>query len=133
MRTAFRFRRIASDLFGHIYRPYADVLVYGRNNKRRLITMVVDTGADYTILPRRQAALLEIDLSRDCTPHSTYGVGGPQTTYLYEGLEVRLGSKQLKIPVGFLDTNDVPPLLGRHQFMELFKTCLDDHVVSFEV
>ncbi|MCI0528865.1 MAG: retroviral-like aspartic protease family protein, partial [Nitrospira sp.] len=132
MNVTFRLQKIASDLFGYIYRPYAEVIFYGQHGKPRRITMVVDTGADYSILPRREAALLGIDLSQDCTSHTTYGVGGPQTVYLYRDIEVQLGEKHLKIPVGFLDKNDVPPLLGRHQFMELFQTCFDQKKVSFE-
>lgn len=133
MSATFKFRKIASDLFGHIYRPYADVFFYGKNDKARLITMVVDTGADYTLLPRREAAILGIDLNQDCTSHTTYGVGGPQTVYLYKGMEVQLANQKLKIPVGFLEKNNVPPLLGRHQFMELFKTCFHQQAVSFEL
>jgi hypothetical protein len=132
MKTTFRFHRLASDVFGSIYRPYADILVYGPNRKPRTITMVVDTGADYTIFPRREAALFGIDLSRDCTIHTTYGVGGPETVYLYPKLEMVLGEARVQIPVGFLNTNEVPPLLGRHQCLERFKTCFDQHVVSFE-
>lgn len=132
MKATFKFRKIASEMFGHIYRPYADVFFYGKGGKARLITMVVDTGADYTILPRREAAILGIDLNQDCTSHTTYGVGGPQTVYLYKKMEVELGNQKLKIPVGFLEKNNVPPLLGRHQFMELFKTCFHQRLVSFD-
>lgn len=127
------FKKIASEIFGEIYRPYADIIAYGKNGKAKKITLVVDTGADYTIFPRREAALLGIDLNKDCTIHTTFGVGGARNVYLYRNLPVDLDGKQFKIPVGFLDTNEVPPLLGRHQFMELFKTCFSSHVVTFEV
>lgn len=132
MKVRFRFRKITSELFGDIYRPYADVLVIGKHGKPRMITMVVDTGADYTLFPRQEAVLLGIDVERDCVAQTTYGVGGPQTVYLYQGLEVAFGGHQLKVPAGFLNTNEVPPLLGRHGFMELFTTCFEKRVVSFE-
>jgi hypothetical protein len=47
-------------------------------------------------------------------------------------LEVTLAGRNLTVPVGFLDTNNVPPLLGRYQFMELFKACFNKRCVSFE-
>ena len=132
MKTAFRFRQISSELFGTIHRPYADVLFIGKNKKRRTISMVVDTGADYSLLPRKDASLLEIDLAKDCTLYTTYGVGGSQTVYLYRNMKVELDTLTLTIPVGFLDSNDIPPLLGRHGFLEVMKTCFENHVVYFE-
>jgi hypothetical protein len=133
MRATFTFHKIQSDIFGWIYRPYAEVIFYGKHGQPRIITMVVDTGADYTILPRREAAILGYDLSQDCVAQTTFGVGGPQTVYLLKRTEIELAETKLTIPVGFLDSNNVPPLLGRHQFIELFKTCFNNHVVSFEV
>lgn len=132
MKATFIFRKIQSDIFGWIYRSYAEVTFYGKHNRPRIITMVVDTGADYTILPRREAAILGYDLSQDCVAQTTFGVGGPQTVYLLKRTEIELVGTKITIPVGFLDSNDVPPLLGRHQFMELFKTCFSDHRVNFE-
>ena len=132
MKLSFKLQPIHTQLFGHLYRPYAEVICYGKHQRPRKITMLVDTGADYTILPRREAMILGIDIYKDCVSNITYGVGGPQTVYLYQGLQVALGDRSLKIPVGFLDNNDVPPLLGRHQFMELFTTCFDQQQVSFE-
>jgi len=131
MKTSFRFRKIYSDIFGHIYRPYADVTFVGKNLKHRIVTMVVDTGADYTVLPKREAALLGIDVNKDCFVYTTYGVGGSQTIYLYKQIHLQFNSSELTIPVGFLDSDDVPPLLGRHGFMEIFKTCFDNHMVYF--
>lgn len=131
MSTSFPFRKISSDLFGQIFRPYVDIVAYGKKGHPRTITMIVDTGADYTILPRREAAILGIDIQHDCTIHSTYGVGGSQTVYLYKDLHIEFGGKTLHIPVGFLDTNNVPPLLGRHQCIELFKICFENHEVGF--
>ena len=39
--------------------------------------MLVDTGADYTILPRREAMILGIDINKGCTSNVTYGVSLP--------------------------------------------------------
>ncbi|MBI4130655.1 retropepsin-like domain-containing protein [Candidatus Roizmanbacteria bacterium] len=132
MKTAFRFRQISSELFRVIHRPYTDVTFIGKNKKRRIVSMVVDTGADYSLLPRKDASLLGIDLAKDCTLYTTYGVGGSQTVYLYMNMKVELDTLKLTIPVGFLDSNDIPPLLGRHGFFEVMKACFENHVVYFE-
>lgn len=38
--------------------------------------MIVDTGADYTLLPRFMAEKLGINLEKDCKDFTTFGVGG---------------------------------------------------------
>lgn len=129
----FQFRRIPSDIFGVIYRPYADVLLQNKQDKSWLkVTMVVDTGADYTILPISYADYLGIDVKKDCLAQITHGIGGSETIYLYKSLSVKIGDFYRKIPVGFLNRNDIPPLMGRHQFFETFKAVFDKRVVFFE-
>lgn len=94
--------------------------------------MIVDTGADYTLLPRFMAAKLGIDLEKDCKVFTTYGVGGGERVYFLPKIKVRLGSWKRTIPVGFLERNEVPPLMGRHLFLETFETLLSsNHTVVF--
>ena len=84
--------------------------------------MIADTGADYTLLPKFLADQLGIDLNKDCQPFTSYGVGGNQKVYLFPSLRIRLGEWERRIPVGFLDKDAVPPLLGRHKALEKFNT-----------
>lgn len=95
--------------------------------------MIVDTGADYTLLPRYMAEKLGIDLEKDCRIFSTYGIGGGEKVYFIEQLKVKLGDLEKIIPVGFLDRDEVPPLMGRHHFLETFDTeFLKSHQVVFK-
>ena len=43
--------------------------------------MIVDTGADYTLLPRFLAPVLGIDLNKDCQKLKTSGVGGEERVF----------------------------------------------------
>lgn len=129
----FVFRAIPSEIFGTIWRPYADVLMRKKDQTSwRKATMVIDTGADYTILPRSYAAYLGIDLGKDCIVHNTHGIGGAETVYFHKDLLVKLGNFQRKIPVGFLERDDIPPLLGRHEFFETFRSVFEKHTITFE-
>lgn len=129
----FRFHEIRSPLFDVIYRPYALVYIGDKERKRWVpVEMVVDTGADYTILPKRYLPILGFDALKDCETQTTYGVGGPETVYLLRNARVRLGAWENEAPVGFLERDDVPALLGRHEFMELLKATFEHHVVTFE-
>ena len=132
MPLKFQHKAIPSALFGQVYRPVADVLVKHKTEDIWLsVQMVVDTGADYTIMPRSYAHPLGIDLTIDCTRHTTYGVGGSETVFLFQGLVVRLGKWERQIPLGFLDRDDVPALLGRQEFFETFKVTFEGHEVTF--
>ena len=134
MRIAqFPFRKIGKGPLGEIFRPYAEVLIFVKKKKIWLpANMVIDSGADYTLLPRRYATLLEIDLAQDCIAETTLGVGGSETVYLYRKLLVKIGNWQKEIPVGFLERDDIPALLGRLDFMEILKVIFEDRRTTFE-
>lgn len=127
----FKFRRIPSEIFNYIYRPYITAFLQKKDKTGwRKARMIVDTGADYSILPRSYAYYLGIDLTNDCIAQSTHGVGGMETVYVYKNLVLKIGDFERKIPIGFLDRDDVPPLLGRHQCLETFRIVLDKREIS---
>lgn len=134
MEIVFPFEEQKTEIFGLIRRPIAVVLFWSEKLKNWIpIKMVVDTGADYTILPSWLAEKLGIHLSRDCRKFTTYGVGGKQAVYLAKnGCKVKLGSWEKKITLGFLKDNNIPPLLGRLQFSELLKVTFANYKTKFE-
>jgi hypothetical protein len=134
MRIAqFPFTKIGKGPLGEIFRPYARVLIFAKKKKIWLpANMVVDSGADYTLLPRKYAIALGIDLAQECIAETTLGVGGSETVYLYKRLLVKMGSWQKEIPVGFLERDDIPALLGRLDFMEVLKITFEDYKTTFE-
>lgn len=132
MKLTFPFQYIATNKFGKIFRPQAGILVLNKDfgfYVHKLL--IVDSGADFTIFPRKDAYYFGIDLDKETTKGKINGVGGEETVFLYDNLEIKLGNARLKIPVGFINRNDVPALLGRQQFMELFKITFDDFKVEF--
>lgn len=127
------FTFIGKTNLGKIYRPYAIVLVFSKLRNNWLpIEMVVDTGADYTLFPKRYAEILGIDLNLDCQPETTLGVGGSETVYQHKNLPIKIGNWKKKIPAGFLERDDVPSLLGRLDCLELLKLTFTDLVSIFE-
>jgi hypothetical protein len=132
MPLEFRHKAVPSALFGVVYRPVADVLVQTKEQGNWVsVSMIVDTGADYTIMPKRYAPLLGIDVNVDCIEHSTQGIGGSETVYLCHDVTVRLGRWERCIPLGFLDRDDIPPLLGRQDFLETFRVIFEGHETIF--
>ena len=135
MALTFPFEKSNSPLFGNIYRPVAQVYFYSENKKRWYETwMIVDTGADYTLLPKYFSERLGIDLKQDCKVFNTSGIGGNEKVYLNNKTKVRLGPWERVIPVGFLNRNEIPPLLGRRQFLETFESLFSsNHKLTFSV
>lgn len=135
MDVKFAFENAGKISFGIIYRPVAKVLF--RSLKGNIWTdtwMVVDSGADFTILPRYLSEDLEVSLERDCIKDITAGVGGEQSIYLCKKrIRAKVGHHERDIPLAFFDSNEVPALLGRLGFLETFNTeFLKSHMVVFK-
>src|SRR3990167_5353217 len=82
MHVKFAYENIGKTSFGSIYRPVAKVTLHSPNVSKLVdVWMIVDTGADYSIVPRHISEKLRISIERDCFKDVTFGVGGGQTIY----------------------------------------------------
>jgi predicted aspartyl protease len=116
----FGFEQRPSSLFGSVYRPMADVDIWSEENNRwERIRMIIDTGADYTFVPRYVALLIGLNLN-DTQKLKVEGIGGAQTVYFWEKARVKIGDHQRTIPISIADSNTVPSLMGRQLFFETF-------------
>lgn len=125
MKISFPYEIKPSSIFGTIKRPVARVCFWSKKFNRYLeYLLIVDTGADYTLLPLSAAEELGIDPRKDCQPFKTAGIGGEETVYLLKRAEMKIGDWKGSIPIGFLAREDIPPLLGR-------EGCLNEFDVRF--
>lgn len=101
MKVAFPYKEESSDIFPRIKRPIAKVYFWSQLNKDWVeYNMIVDTGADYTILPKLATFDLGIDFKEDCLLKRTYGVGGSQGIYLLKTkMKIKIGPFVTKIPL----------------------------------
>ena len=130
----FVFEKSSSEIFGSVWRPVAKVGFWSRKiNGWVDVIMIVDTGADYTLLPRFYSYDLGINLHKDCQSYKTTGIGGSEKVYLLKNAKVKLGKWERYVPIGFIDRDDIPPLLGRQEFLETFKVVLENHSAAFSV
>lgn len=135
MDVKFPFENVGKSFFGQIFRPVAKVSLKSiKINAWTETWMVVDTGADFTILPRYLTEDLGISIENDCVKDSTFGVGGEQTIYLCKRkVNAKIGSLKRDIPLAFFDSSEVPALLGRLGFLETFDTeFLKKHILIFK-
>lgn len=134
MDLTFRFEKEFSPILGVIHRPIAQVF-FNSIKKRKWyeVWMIVDTGADYTLLPKYYSKRLGVNLYEECKLFSTAGIGGEEKVYLLKTIKVKLGTWERSIPVGFLDRDDIPPLMGRYLFIETFDVFLSsNHNITFK-
>ncbi|OGK15745.1 hypothetical protein A2774_00680 [Candidatus Roizmanbacteria bacterium RIFCSPHIGHO2_01_FULL_39_12c] len=135
MEVKFDYENGEKSYFGQVFRPVAKVSFKIPKKELWIETwMVVDTGADFSILPSYLSNDLQISLEHDCIKDITMGVGGNQTIYLLKSrITAKIGEIKRKVPIGFLDRNEVPPILGRQGFLETFDTeFLRSHAVVFK-
>ena len=135
MGVTFPFENVGKSFFGTIYRPVAKVSFKALTLDIWTDTwMVIDTGADFTILPRHLSQKLRVSLERDCVKDETFGVGGEQVIYLCkQKIKAKIGDIKRDVPLAFFDSSEVPALLGRLGFLETFDTeFLKSHVVVFK-
>jgi len=132
MDVKFSFEDNGKSLFGQIMRPIAKVNLTSPTTDNSVdVWMIVDTGADYTILPRHFYEKLRISLEKDCFKETTYGIGGEGTVCFFKNtIKAKIGDKERDIPIAFLDSNEVPALMGRLGFLETFDT---DFLKNFTV
>lgn len=131
----FLYETKKSIIFKQIKRPIATVDFWSDRFKKWIsYNMIVDTGADYTILPSSDAIDLGVDLEKECQTFETRGVGGTETVYfLKRKIKIKIGDFVRKIPVGFLSRDDIPELLGRQECLNKFKLLFSKFTTSFSL
>lgn len=133
MRIVFPYETKKSSIFKKIKRPVAKVAVWSKLINNWLeYTMIVDTGSDYTILPKSCAFDLGISLLKDCQEHESRGIGGKEKVYfLKRKVKIKIGNREEKIPLGFLDRNNIPLLLGRQECLNKFGVLFENFKTEF--
>ena len=132
-KISFPYKSKKSAIFKQVKRPIATVDFWSdRFEKWISYNTIVDTGADYTILPLSDAIDLGVDLEKECLSFETRGIGGTETVYLLKRkIKMRIGDFIRKIPVGFLSRDDIPELLGRQECLNNFVVLFSEFVTHF--
>lgn len=132
-KVSFPYESKKSTIFKKVKRPIAAVDFWSSRFKKWIsYSMIVDTGADYTILPFSDAVDLGVDLEKDCLSLETRGIGGTETVhFLKKKIKIRIGNFERDIPVGFLSRDDIPELLGRQECLDSFSVLFSKFITSF--
>ena len=90
----------------------------------RTYRFLIDTGADFSLAPRRLAQQVGLDWN-ECRETSVTGVEQGGIAARLGTLPMRVGSVELTIRCLFLDTRRALFILGRADFLDRFALALD--------
>lgn len=134
-KVSFPYETRQSVIFKQVKRPVATVGFWSdRFEKWISYNMVVDTGADYTVLPFSSITDLGINPKKECRQFKTQGIGGTETVYFSKKkIKVKIGDVTKEIPLGFLSRNNIPALLGRQECLNSFAVLFSEFITSFSL
>ncbi len=92
------------------------------------IVAMVDSGSDFTIVPKSIADILKIDLTQSAT-EKVIGIGGRVDSSLSDvTLSVKYEYQTISIIIRILvvDTDDIPLLIGRKGFFDRFEVTVNE-------
>lgn len=105
-------------------RPEGDLLLVGPKKNHAFGFVLVDSGADYVVLPEK--AGLAVGISLPSKPTTTLqGVGGVVAAALVPGVNLEFQSLRIRADVMFDYSNSVRPLFGRSGFRALSDIGID--------
>lgn len=96
-------------------RPYASVQLVNGPRTSSVFTCLVDTGADYLLLPSSAAASVRLALPRRTVSIGT--VGGSISVHQVSGCTVEIEGVSVPVTVLFDPSGNLPLVLGREAIM----------------
>lgn len=108
---------------GTLLTPYCWIEIRTSSGVWRKYKFLLDTGADYTSVPKFMSEIVGQDL-REAKQEIMYTANNePMITYLGK-IDVRIDNIRINLPCVFTDRNDTPFLLGRIGLIERFEILL---------
>jgi len=89
------------------------------------LQFILDTGADFSMLPRHMADLMGIDLS-ECEQGVSYGIEGEGLNVYASRIQIKIGNVELKIRCLFLENENTPYISGRADIFANFNITFDN-------
>ena len=115
MRKCFKFTMENSSSLGIVHRPIAKVGLIDASGELFELSMLVDSGADITILSKRIGDIMGVDVEQG-EAKVFRGIVGEMIAYVHK-IPLYINGKEVETRVAFA-LSEVPNLLGR---LDIFK------------
>ena len=89
------------------------------------LQFILDTGADFTMLPHHMADVMDVDLST-CPQGTSYGIEGDGVKVYASKIQIKIGPVELKVRCLFSKREDTPYILGRADLFSIFNITFDN-------
>lgn len=109
-----------SKILGRVKRPLVPIEIEGNKGWVPVDEVLVDTGADISLLPRSIGELAVDDITKGEYVEIKGVVPSAVLIAFIHDLRLRVAGKVFKTKVGIADSNDIPPILGRFKSLDLF-------------
>lgn len=125
-KESFDYKECDSGIFGKVKRPLILIDVKSSNGEWiHLRDVLVDTGADISILPRDVGELLVEDITKGKIIELRGIVPYAKLIVFIHDICFRLKDKEFFAPIAIAESNDVVPILGRTKGLDLFEVVFE--------
>ena len=122
MEKEFGYKQEESDRFGSIKRPRIEIQVFSKKKHRWIWIdeVLVDTGADFCVLPRYLGNFFAEDITTGRYVEIKGVVPGARLIAYIHQLKIKIADMELETYVAIADSDDVPSIFGRVKALDLF-------------
>jgi predicted aspartyl protease len=130
----FPYKEEDSKIFGKIKRPRIDFDVYSEEKKEWIAIgeVLVDTGADLTVLPRNIGELVVEDITVGQYVEIKGVVPSAVLIAFIHRLKIKIDSYEFRQRVAIADSNNVPTIFGRVDGLDRFKAYFNGNDLVLE-
>ena len=116
----YRWREEGSESFGKVKRPVAEVHIKDKNGQWRAITMLVDSGADVSIISKSYGELFGHNLKKG-RKIRLKGIGEDEVLAYLHKMEMLIGKHEVNLEVAIASVDLKVNVLGRMDIFSLFE------------
>lgn len=121
----FLYREEESSLLGKVLRPVAEIDISANGTEWFSALMYIDSGADISLVPRSFGQLLGLDLGKNFG--EVRGIGEAVIPLSLQTVKMKIGFDVVEVKIGVALINEVPYILGRHDFFKFFKVTFEEY------